>query len=101
MTQTTETGFPCGIKPELQLVGEDGNSFSILARARTAARRAGVPAEEIDQLLKYATEGDYNHLLCAMMEYFDEPESDEDDSYCDGCGYSDYNCECDDDWDDD
>ena len=33
-------------KPELKLVGTDGNAFSILGKARRAWREAGLPIEE-------------------------------------------------------
>ncbi len=58
-------------KPELRLVGEDGNAFAILGRAGTAARQAGWTRGEIDVYINEATAGDYNHLLCTTMEYFD------------------------------
>lgn len=55
-------------KPKLELVGEDGNAFSILARARRVALDNGMDWEEIERI---ATSGDYDHLLVTMMDYFD------------------------------
>lgn len=64
-------------KPKLQLVGEDGNAFSILARWRRAARGAGWTSEAIEEVLAKATSGDYNHLLATIMENSEEPYDDE------------------------
>jgi hypothetical protein len=65
-------------KPNLKLVGEDGNAFSILGRARKALRKAGATKEQIDQVSEEATSGDYNHLLRTMMDYFEvDGEEDE------------------------
>ncbi len=61
-------------KPTLQLVGMDGNAFSILARAGRVAIQNGMDWEAIH---KEATSGDYNHLLQTMMEHFDT-DGDED-----------------------
>ncbi len=59
------------MKPELVLVGEDGNAFSILGRARRAARGAGWTTEEWEAVMAEAMSGDYDHLLATMMEHFD------------------------------
>jgi len=55
----------------VDLVGEDGNAFAILARVTQAMHRAGVSNEEQDAYLKEATSGDYNHLLATTMEWVD------------------------------
>ena len=54
---------------EVQLVGEDGNAFAIMGKVQKAMRRAGVPKPEIDQYLKEAMSGDYDHLLQVTMEW--------------------------------
>ncbi len=64
MTTATE-------RPVLRLVGEDGNAFAIMGRARAAARRAGWANERITELLENAMSGDYNHLLAVMTDNFD------------------------------
>ena len=58
--------------PEImvQLVGLDGNAFSILARCRAAMKRVHCSEAEINEFTKEATSGDYNHLLATCMEYF-------------------------------
>jgi hypothetical protein len=55
---------------KLALVGEDGNAFMILGRARAALRRAR-RLDLWDAFHKEATSGDYNHLLATCMRYFD------------------------------
>lgn len=54
---------------EVDLVGEDGNAFSILGRVQKAMRRAGVPGGEIEAYLQEATSGDYDHLLVTTCEW--------------------------------
>jgi hypothetical protein len=66
-------------RPKLRLVGEDGNAFAILGRAHRAARRAGMPEEQWDAIVKEATSGDYDHLLQTMLQHFDcDSEENED-----------------------
>ena len=55
---------------KLTLVGEDGNAFAILGRARAALRRAR-RMDLWDACHKEATSGDYNNLLATCMRYFD------------------------------
>lgn len=54
----------------VQLSGEDGNAFSIMARARRAARRAGVPKEDIERFTEEATSGDYDNVLQTVIRWF-------------------------------
>ncbi len=58
-------------KPELKLVGEDGNAFSIIGKAVREARRAGWDKEKIEKFQEEAMSGDYNHVLQTCMGYFD------------------------------
>jgi len=57
-------------KPVLVLIGQDGNAFNVLGRARQALRDAGRgdkwPAFEAE-----ATSGDYSHLLVVAMKWFE------------------------------
>ena len=55
-------------KPVLQLLGQDGNAFAILSKARRVALQNKMDWEAIK---KEATSGDYDHLLGVMMEYFE------------------------------
>ena len=54
-------------KPVLKLVGEDGNAFAILGRARQVALKNGLDWKTIQA---EAMSGDYDHLLQTMMKYF-------------------------------
>jgi hypothetical protein len=55
----------------VQLVGEDGNAFSILGRVTQAMRRADVPKAERDAFVEEATSGDYDNLLATCMRWVD------------------------------
>lgn len=61
-------------KVTMRLVGEDGNSYSILGRFQRAARRAGWTREEIKAVMDEATSGDYDHLLATIAGHVDEPD---------------------------
>lgn len=69
----------------VKLVGEDGNAFAILARAKRAMRINCLPAEEQEAFMSDATSGDYSHLLVTCMRYFDtfggDDEYEDDDEY--------------------
>ena len=54
----------------LVLVGEDGNAFNILGRARQALRLAG-RGDEWTTFEVEATSADYQHLLAVVMKWFD------------------------------
>lgn len=54
---------------KVQLVGKDGNAFSILFRTRQALHKAFVPKEEQDAYMTEATAGDYDHLLQCTMRW--------------------------------
>jgi len=58
------------VKPQVKLVGTDGNAFAILAKVKTALRKAG-QVEEAEAFMKEAMSGDYDHLLATAMEYVD------------------------------
>lgn len=55
-------------KLNLNLVGQDGNAYSLLAYFRRQAKRAGWTREDIDKTTKEATAGDYSHLLSVLSE---------------------------------
>jgi hypothetical protein len=56
-------------KIKLKLVGLDGNAFALMGAFQQQARREGWTKEEIDAVLKDATSGDYNHLLCVLSNH--------------------------------
>ena len=76
----------CKMTPEekqtnipVKLVGMDGNAFSILGRCREALRH-GRRMDVWAEFHKEATSGDYDHLLCTVMDYFDVDPDEDDDS---------------------
>lgn len=61
---------------ELELVGIDGNAFSIMGAFKNAARKQKCPASEIEAVLKEAMSGDYDHLLSTIVHNTSMPEED-------------------------
>lgn len=55
----------------VQLSGEDGNAFAILARCARAGRDAGLTRDELAEFRKEATSADYDHLLTTALRWFD------------------------------
>ena len=56
-------------KPLVELIGTDGNAYSIMGRVRRALQKAGASAEVLDEYYKESTKGDYNHLLSVAANY--------------------------------
>ena len=50
-------------KGDFQLAGQDGNAFAIMGRVQRGLRKARWPREDVDQVMREMTSGDYNHLL--------------------------------------
>lgn len=61
-------------KVKLELVGRDGNAFSLMGAFSRAARKQGWAKEEIDLVLKECQSGDYDNLLCVLMDHTESPE---------------------------
>ena len=57
-------------RPVLKLVGEDGNAFNVLGKARRALRLAG-RGDEWTTFEAKATSGDYDDLLATVMQWFE------------------------------
>lgn len=73
----------------VQLVGLDGNAYSIMGRTVGALRNGGATEDQIKQYTEEATSGDYNHLLRVTMDWVAQPDYEGEYDYDDG------------DWDDD
>lgn len=77
-------------KVKIQLVGLDGNAFNLMGAWQREARRQGWKKPEIDAVITKCTSGDYNNLLCTLMNNSEEPEtesdSEEDADECPHCG---------------
>ena len=54
---------------DIQLTGEDGNAFAILAAVVKGLKKAGASSVEIDEFQQEAMSGDYNHLLRVCMRW--------------------------------
>ncbi len=52
----------------VNLVGKDGNAFNILGLVRRGIQKSDHP-ELVDEFLKEAMSGDYDHLLATCMKY--------------------------------
>lgn len=64
-------------KVVMNLVGLDGNAFSLMGAFQRNARRQDWTQEEIDVVLDECKSSNYNHLLATLMDNT-EPEEDED-----------------------
>ena len=77
----------------IELVGEDGNAFSILGRCTRALKRNGLN-DQVEAFREQATSGDYDNLLRTVMSWFsvdanyDEDEDEWYQNHPNGC----YDC---------
>ena len=58
-------------RPEVNILGRDGNAFAIIGACGKAAKAAGFSSDEIKSITDEMMAGDYNPLLATAMEYFD------------------------------
>ena len=58
------------MKDKYDLVGVDGNAFSVMGYVAKALKREGL-RDKVDEMRKKAMSGDYNHLLVTCMDYLD------------------------------
>lgn len=61
-------------KVKMQLAGLDGNAFALMGAFSRNASRQGWTTAEIDTVLKECRSGDYDHLLCTLMDNIDDDE---------------------------
>jgi len=54
------------------LVGIDGNAFSVMGYVAKAMRKEGKSEAEIKSYREKAMSSDYNNLLCESMDIIDE-----------------------------
>ena len=64
-------------KVRMNLVGLDGNAFSLMGAFSRNARRQGWTKQEIDSVIEKCMSGDYNKLLCVLMENTEEIEEED------------------------
>ena len=68
--KTTKSTGPRYPEVTVELIGNDGTAFAILAACKRAARKSGVSDEEIGRFYDEALAGDYDHLLATAMRWF-------------------------------
>jgi hypothetical protein len=61
-------------KVKLTLTGLDSNAFSLMCAFQKAARKQGWTMSEIKEVIDECTKGDYDHLLCTLMEHCEDEE---------------------------
>ncbi len=61
-------------KVKMNLVGLDGNAFSLMAAFSRNAKRQDWTKEEIDVVLQKCMSGDYDNLLSTLLEYTEEDD---------------------------
>jgi len=104
MLKTDEPKYP---NITIDLVGEDGNAFAIMARCTQALKRNGL-SDQVQAFRSEATSGDYDNVLMTVMSWFSvdamdidamDTDDEEDDDYegdCSMCEESLEDCECED-----
>lgn len=61
-------------KVKLNLLGLDGNAFSLIGTFIRQAKKEGWSQEEIDAVKKEAMSGDYDHLLSTLMDHCEDDQ---------------------------
>jgi len=65
-------------KVNLNLLGLNGNAFSLMGAFQKQARRDGWTQEEINEVLNECKKGDYNHLLQTLIGYCEGGKENDD-----------------------
>lgn len=63
-------------KVKLELVGLDGNAFSLMGAFQRQARKEGWSKDEIGKVITECQSGDYDHLLCTLMDVCESTDDD-------------------------
>ena len=84
-------------KVKMTLIGVDGNAFSLMGAFSCEARKQGWTNDEIKVVTDECMKGDYDHLLCTLMDNIDDcgdedDDYDDDDDYEEPCRYCGGNC---------
>ena len=59
-------------KVKMTLEGVNGNAFALMGAFTKKARKQGWTQEEIDVVITKCKSGDYDNLLCILMENIDD-----------------------------
>lgn len=54
---------------DVALSGQDGNSFFVISRIRSALKRGGVPHDKVEEFSAEAMAGDYDNVLRTAMRW--------------------------------
>ena len=92
MLQTDQPKYP---EINIELVGEDGNAYSILGRCTLALKRNGL-RDEVEAFRKEATSGDYDNLLRTVLAWFSADMAEVTTNECAWCEEKHEDCECED-----
>ena len=57
---------------QMNLVGLDGNAFSLMGAFSSNARRQGWTKQEIDTVINECMLGDYNNLISVLVAHTEE-----------------------------
>ena len=68
MTQNNGPKYP---DISVQLTGEDGNAFAVIASVSKALKRGGAGPDEVASFRTQALDGDYDHVLQTCMAWVD------------------------------
>ena len=63
-------------KVRLQLVGLDGNAFALMGAFQRQARKEGWSKDEISAVMDECLSGDYDHLLCTLMDHCEDGDDE-------------------------
>jgi hypothetical protein len=63
----------------MQLIGLDGNAYSIMGAFSRNAKHQGWTEAEVKAVLDEAMSGDYDHLLATIMDNVEFPDEEEED----------------------
>jgi hypothetical protein len=63
-----------GKKVKMNLVGLDGNAFSLMGTFAGKAARQGWTKKEIDLVLEKCMSGDYNNLLSTLIKHTEQDD---------------------------
>jgi hypothetical protein len=53
----------------VELSGQDGNAFAVMAKVKSAIEKAGATQSEIENYLAESMSGDYDNLLRTAMKW--------------------------------
>jgi hypothetical protein len=71
MISVPTEGRPTTYTSSEDLIGIDGNAFSIMGTTKQILQRAGASKGFRDSYLKDAMSGDYDHLIAVSVAYLD------------------------------